>query len=44
MMWRNEYMENKVLIKLIMFDMDECFDMFIPVNEIIWKIKNDNQK
>ena len=32
-------MENKVLIKLIMFDMDECFDIFIPVNEIIWKIK-----
>ena len=32
-------MENKVLIKLIMFDMNECFDIFIPVNEIIWKIK-----
>ena len=32
-------MENKVLIKLILFDMDECFDIFIPVNEIIWKIK-----
>ena len=32
-------MENKVLIKLIMFDMDECFDIFLPVNEIIWKIK-----
>ena len=32
-------MENKVLIKLIMFDMDECFDIFIPVNEIVWKIK-----
>jgi len=32
-------MENKVLIKLIMFDMDKCFDIFIPVNEIIWKIK-----
>ena len=32
-------MDNKVLIKLIMFDMDECFDIFIPVNEIIWKIK-----
>lgn len=32
-------MENKVLIKLIMFDMEECFDIFIPVNEIIWKIK-----
>lgn len=32
-------MENKVLIKLIMFDIDECFDIFIPVNEIIWKIK-----
>lgn len=32
-------MENKVLIKLVMFDKDECFDIFIPVNEIIWKIK-----
>lgn len=32
-------MENKVLIKLIMFDIDEYFDIFIPVNEIIWKIK-----
>ena len=32
-------MENKVLIKLIMFDVDECFDVFIPVNEIVWKIK-----
>ena len=32
-------MENKVLIKLIMFDIDECFDIFIPVNEIVWKIK-----
>ena len=32
-------MENKVLIKLIMLDMDESFDIFIPVNEIIWKIK-----
>ena len=32
-------MENKVLIKLIMLDMDESFDIFIPENEIIWKIK-----
>ena len=32
-------MENKVLIKLIMPELDEEFDIFIPVNEIIWKIK-----
>ena len=32
-------MENKVLIKLIMPELDEEFDIFIPVNELIWKIK-----
>lgn len=32
-------MSNKVLIKLIVPDIDETFDIFIPVNELIWKIK-----
>lgn len=32
-------MENKVLIKLIVPQIDEEFDVFIPVNEIVWKIK-----
>jgi len=32
-------MENKVLIKLIVPELDESFDIFIPVNELIWKIK-----
>ena len=34
-------MENKVLIKLIIPEIDEKYDVFIPVNESIWKIKND---
>lgn len=32
-------MENKVLIKLIIPELDSKFDVFIPVNELIWKIK-----
>lgn len=32
-------MKNKVLIKLIVPELSECFDIFIPVNELIWKIK-----
>ena len=32
-------MNNKVLIKLIVPDLDETFDIFIPVNELIWKVK-----
>ena len=32
-------MENKVLIKLIIPEIDEKYDVFIPVNESIWKIK-----
>ncbi|MDD6223499.1 MAG: hypothetical protein PUB18_00675 [bacterium] len=32
-------MENKVLIKLTIPELDRKFDIFIPVNEIIWKIK-----
>lgn len=32
-------MKNKVLIKLIVPEINTSFDVFIPVNEIIWKIK-----
>lgn len=32
-------MENKVLIKLILPELDKNFDVFIPVNEVVWKIK-----
>ena len=32
-------MKNKVLIKLIVLELDETFDLFIPVNEIVWKLK-----
>lgn len=32
-------MINKVLIKLYVPELDYTFDIFIPVNEVIWKIK-----
>lgn len=32
-------MNNKVLIKLLVIDCDISFDVFIPVNEIMWKVK-----
>ena len=32
-------MKNKVLIKLIVPELNETFDVFIPVNEYVWKIK-----
>ena len=32
-------MVDKVLIKLDVFGLDETYDVFIPVNEIVWKIK-----
>ncbi len=32
-------MNNKVLVKLIVPEIDDEFDVFIPVNEIVWKIK-----
>lgn len=31
-------MENKVLIKLFVPELDSTFDVFIPINEIVWKI------
>jgi len=32
-------MKNKVLIKVVVPELDSEFDLFVPVNEIIWKIK-----
>jgi hypothetical protein len=32
-------MKNKILIKLIVPELDIIYDVFIPVNEIVWKIK-----
>jgi len=32
-------MENKVLIKLMFPELETSYDVYIPVNEIIWKIK-----
>ncbi|MBQ6539375.1 MAG: hypothetical protein IJL76_03775 [Bacilli bacterium] len=32
-------MNNKVLIQLFVPEIDETFDLFIPVNELLWKIK-----
>ena len=32
-------MNDKVLIKLDVFGLDETYDVFIPVNELVWKIK-----
>lgn len=32
-------MNNKVLIKLFIAELDKNFDVLIPVNEAVWKIK-----
>ena len=32
-------MKDKVLIKLNFIEVDESFDLFIPVNEVVWKVK-----
>lgn len=32
-------MNNKVLIKLIIPEFDASYDLFIPVNEVIWRLK-----
>lgn len=37
-------MKNKVLIKLMFIEFDMKFDIFIPVNELVWKIKKIIQK
>lgn len=31
-------MNNKVLVKLFVPEIDSSFDVFIPVNEVVWKI------
>ena len=30
---------NKVLIRLIVPGLDQAFDVFVPINEIMWKVK-----
>lgn len=32
-------MENKVLVKLMVPEINLSFDVFIPVNEVVWKVK-----
>ncbi len=32
-------MNNKVLVRLFVPELDQNFDLFIPVNELVWKIK-----
>ena len=32
-------MNNKILIKLIVPDLDNTYDIFIPVNELVWRVK-----
>lgn len=32
-------MENKVLVKVMLPDIDITYDIFIPVNEYVWKVK-----
>ena len=32
-------MENKVLVKLIIPEIGNSFDCFIPVNELVWKVE-----
>ena len=32
-------MNNKILIKIIMPEFDLSYDLFIPVNELVWKLK-----
>jgi len=32
-------MDNKILIKIIIPETDDTYDIFIPVNEVVWKIK-----
>lgn len=32
-------MKNKVLIKIIVPELEQEYDLFIPVNELIWRVK-----
>ena len=32
-------MKNKVLVRLIVPELDKSFDVFVPINEVIWRLK-----
>ena len=32
-------MNNKILIKVDAFSLNQSYDLFIPVNEVMWKIR-----
>ncbi len=32
-------MKNKVLVRLIVPELDTSFDVFVPINEVIWRLK-----
>lgn len=32
-------MKNKVLVKLMVPELEITYDVFVPVNEVIWKVK-----
>jgi hypothetical protein len=32
-------MKNKILIKLYVPEIDQTFDLYIPVNELVWKVR-----
>lgn len=32
-------MKNKVLVKFVVPELNSSFDVFLPVNEIMWKVK-----
>ncbi|MBR4694169.1 MAG: hypothetical protein IKP07_05095 [Bacilli bacterium] len=32
-------MKNKILIKVIVPELEESYDIFVPVNELVWKVK-----
>lgn len=32
-------MKNKVLVRLIVPELDTSFDVFLPINEVIWRLK-----
>ncbi len=32
-------MKNKILIKVIVPELEESYDVFVPVNELVWKVK-----
>ena len=32
-------MENKILVKIMLPEIDYSYDVFIPINELVWKVK-----